>query len=59
MSLSPTFNPLKQELDHPQCPSCGARMWLQRIEPDKPDYDKRSFECPICGALHAEIVKYR
>ncbi len=30
------------------------------IEPDKPDYDKRTFECPACdGVMMTAIVKYR
>jgi hypothetical protein len=23
-------------------------MWLSRIEPDEPNHDKRTFECPQC-----------
>jgi hypothetical protein len=38
---------------------CGARMWLSRIEPDRPDHDKRIFECPQCENVVSEIVKYR
>jgi predicted RNA-binding Zn-ribbon protein involved in translation (DUF1610 family) len=34
-------------------------MLLSRIEPDKLDHDKRSFECPKCGNEISEIVKYR
>jgi hypothetical protein len=34
-------------------------MWLTRIEPDKPDYEKRTFECKACGGTTVEIVKYR
>ena len=26
-------------------------MWLARIEPDEPDRDKRTFECPACDAV--------
>jgi hypothetical protein len=43
----------------PACPMCGARMWLSRIEPDRPDHDKRIFECPQCENVVSEIVKYR
>jgi transposase-like protein len=42
----------------PQCPACGHQMWITRIEPDKPDYDKRTFECPECKNELTEIVKY-
>ena len=30
-----------------------------RIEPDSPDHDKRTFECPTCENVVSEIVKYR
>ncbi len=42
----------------PQCPACGHQMWITRIEPDKPRYDKRTFECPECENEVIEIVKY-
>ena len=32
---------------------------LSRIEPDAPDHDKRSFECPSCGNEHTEVVKFK
>ena len=49
------------EIAHPQCNNCGVPMWLARIEPylGKPNHDKRTFECPACAAVIAEIVKYR
>jgi hypothetical protein len=34
-------------------------MWLACIEPDKPDYDKRTFECPVCPNVTLRVVKYR
>jgi len=34
-------------------------MWLSCIEPDKPDHDKRIFECPVCSNFTVKIVKYR
>ena len=44
----------------PPCPRCGApRMMLARIEPDMPDHEKRSFECPNCGDEHREVVKLK
>jgi hypothetical protein len=43
----------------PTCPKCGARMSLARIEPDKPDHDQRTFECPACPHSLTEVVKYR
>jgi transposase-like protein len=46
-------------IEHPACPACGTAMWLIRIEPDRPDHDKRTFECKACGKTTAEVVKYR
>jgi hypothetical protein len=31
----------------PACPTCTAQMYLARIEPEKPGYDLRIFECPM------------
>jgi hypothetical protein len=46
-------------LSQPVCPKCGGRMWLSRIEPDEPNHDKRTFECPQCENVVSEVVKYR
>jgi predicted RNA-binding Zn-ribbon protein involved in translation (DUF1610 family) len=53
------FIPSTQQIALPKCPACGALMWLASIEPDKPDYDRRSFECPRCQEELVEVVKYR
>jgi hypothetical protein len=31
------------------CSGCGKPMRLARIEPDKPGFDRRSFECAKCN----------
>jgi transcription elongation factor Elf1 len=33
-------------------------MWLARIQPDKPGYDRRTFECPVCHDEMVVVVKY-
>jgi predicted RNA-binding Zn-ribbon protein involved in translation (DUF1610 family) len=38
----------------PQCPKCGATMLLRIIEPERPGFDSRTFECPKC--YDTEIV---
>lgn len=43
-------------LVHRACPQCEARMWLTVIEPDKPGYDKCTFECTNCR--HKELVVF-
>ena len=40
--------PQQRVIGRPFCEVCKAQMWLACIEPDKPDYDKRTFECPVC-----------
>jgi len=36
--------PASISTERPDCANCGMRMFLARIEPDKPDYDRRTFE---------------
>jgi len=43
----------------PNCPKCGTRMWIARIEPDEPNYDRRTLECPECDHSFTEILKYK
>jgi predicted RNA-binding Zn-ribbon protein involved in translation (DUF1610 family) len=54
MVRSYILDPPKPSVDRPQCPECGWLMWLDRIEPDEPNGDRRTFECPRCQ--HVEIV---
>jgi hypothetical protein len=44
---------------HPKCAVCNVSMWLARVESDKPDHDKCTFECPACESAVVEIIKYR
>jgi predicted RNA-binding Zn-ribbon protein involved in translation (DUF1610 family) len=57
MPLSDVFDPRKPTPERP-CPKCGAQMRLAWIEPDKPDYDRRTFECPKCAHEEIVVVKY-
>ena len=44
----------------PRCAKCRAEMWLVWIETDdKPNHDRRVFECPRCQYEITEVVKYR
>jgi hypothetical protein len=45
-------------LERPWCPTCDIAMWLARIQPDKPGYDRRTFECPVCHDEMVVVVKY-
>jgi len=53
------FSPTDRLIAQPKCEQCGVPMWLARIEPDKPDHDRRTFECSICKSETIEVVKYR
>ena len=56
---SDIINPQRTFIDHPSCPKCGSAMWLVRIEPDKPDHDLRTFECPNCEHTETKLVKFK
>ena len=51
--------PQQRIIGRPFCEVCKAQLWLAFIEPDKPDYDKRTFECPVCPNVIVKVVKYR
>jgi hypothetical protein len=46
-------------VDHPLSPLCGGAMLLSRIVPEKPDHDRRTFECTQCKHEHMLVVKCR
>jgi hypothetical protein len=50
-------NPPKVVIFRPNCNTCGTRMALVRIFPDKPGYDQRTYECPRCEDEITEIVE--
>jgi hypothetical protein len=42
------------------CLKCNMPMWLVHVEPDdKPDHDRRTFECAKCGYKAICVIKYR
>jgi hypothetical protein len=51
--------PQQRIIGRPFCEVCKAQLWLAGIEPDKPDYDKRTFECPVCPNVTVKVVNYR
>jgi hypothetical protein len=53
------FIPHPQQIAHPKCANCGAPMWLASIEPEKPDHDRRTFECPRRQEEMVEVVKFK
>ncbi len=43
----------------PECPKCATQMYLARIEPEKPGYDLRTFECPMCQHVDRAVVQFK
>ena len=50
---------LRSSIQRPSCPHCGHQMWLSRIEPAEPDHDQRTFECPNCQHVKAEVLRFK
>jgi hypothetical protein len=40
----------------PECPNCQIRMLLARTVQISQNSEKRTFDCPKCKFVHAEIV---
>ena len=57
MQISHFIN--RPDVEHPKCGECDVSMWLARVERDKPDHDKCTFECPVCENVVVEIVNGR
>jgi len=43
----------------PSCSECGAATLLVGIEPEQPDYDLYTFECPNCQHYDTAVGKIR
>jgi ribosomal protein S27AE len=43
----------------PECPICSAQTYLAYIEPDKPGFDLRAFECPRCQHIETVVVQFK
>jgi DNA-directed RNA polymerase subunit RPC12/RpoP len=41
----------------PACPTCGSRMLLVRIFPDRPGQDQHTYACSRCADEITEIVR--
>ena len=39
----------------PLCPRCRAPMWIVRVPPEKIADDRRTFQCPRCEHLLANV----
>ena len=58
MTIYQPVSPYTKSIVRPPCPACGTQMTLAKIEPDKPNHDKRTFECPKCKHEENVIVKF-
>jgi len=43
-------------MKNPGCPKCGEMMALRIIEPERPGFDSRTFECPKCYDTETLVV---
>jgi hypothetical protein len=43
----------------PACPKCTTPMYLARIAPHEPGFDRRFFECPRCQHVQTTVVKFK
>ena len=57
----PPATPYDDSIKRQDCPRCGTRMMLARfnLARDKPDRDRRTFECPECGNEISEVVRFK
>jgi len=46
-------------INTPVCPTCRTAMMIVRIEPEKPDHDRRTYECPQCDHSESRVVKFK
>lgn len=40
----------------PRCSKCGEMMALRMIEPERPGFNSRTFECPKCFGTETLVV---
>jgi hypothetical protein len=43
-------------IKNPGCLKCGEMMALRIIEPERPGFDSRTFECPKCYDTETLVV---
>lgn len=49
----------EKTIERPHCPVCGALMAIVSILPDKPDHDRRTFECAACSHTETMVFKFK
>ena len=58
MTIYEPFKPEPITILGVPCPECSARMMLACIEPEKPGYDRRTFECQKCSYSEEVVVNF-
>ena len=43
--------------EKPDCPKCGASMWLFGVEAEYPGHELLSFDCPSCQHIETRTRK--
>jgi hypothetical protein len=51
--------PITARLNCPKCTTHTTQMYLARIEPAKPGFDLRTFECPRCQHVETAVAQFR
>jgi hypothetical protein len=49
--------PATDAIVRPPYSRCATHTHLIGIEPEKPGYDLRTFECPKCGQFETSVVE--
>jgi hypothetical protein len=57
--MGPEINQTPAPITFGPCPMCKTPLRLALIEPDKPDHEKRTYQCDSCGHSKTKTVKYR
>jgi hypothetical protein len=47
---------LVDHIKSPRCPKCEEKMALRVIEPERPGFDSRTFECSKCFGTETLVV---
>jgi hypothetical protein len=57
MSQMQAFQRSLAPFDRPICPECNAPMFIVTVEPDRADYESRTYECPNCKFRESSVVR--
>jgi uncharacterized protein with PIN domain len=57
MSLMQALHASRAPFDRPICPECNAPMFIVTVEPDRADYESRTYECPNCKFRESSVVR--